>query len=230
MACAASPGAMEVARGARCAGGDLRPPRLGRRLDVRGRSRARPAVGPRWTVARRGERVVDVDTNMPGIYNHENLVGMIAVASGLGVELPAIAQAVRGFLGVRRRQEVRGVARGVTVVDDFAHHPTAIRETMLALKGRHGPGKLIAAFEPRSATSRRNVFQDAVRGRAVGGRRGRAGAAVRAREGAGRPSAWTSSAWPPICAARTCRRGSSRRSTRPSSTWRRALRRATPSS
>ena len=111
-------------------------------------------------MARRGERVVDVDTNLPGIYNHENLVGMIAVASGLGVELPAIAAAVRGFLGVRRRQEVRGVARGVTVVDDFAHHPTAIRETVLALKGRFGPGKLIAAFEPRSATSRRNVFQN----------------------------------------------------------------------
>ena len=60
---------------------------------------------------------------------------------------------------MRRRQEVRGVAQGVTVIDDFAHHPTAIRETILALKGRHGPGKLIAAFEPRSATSRRNVFQ-----------------------------------------------------------------------
>ena len=47
----------------------------------------------------------------------------------------------------------------MTVIDDFAHHPTAIRETVLALKGRYGPGKLIAAFEPRSATSRRNVFQ-----------------------------------------------------------------------
>src|SRR4030095_5446204 len=83
-----------------------------------------------------------------------------ACAARVGVELPAISVAVRGFLGVRRRQEVRGVARGVTVVDDFAHHPTAIRETVLALKGRYGPGKLIAAFEPRSATSRRNVFQE----------------------------------------------------------------------
>jgi len=106
-------------------------------------------------------RVVTVDTNMPGIYNHENLVGVVAVAASLGIELPAIARATRRFLGVRRRQEVRGVARGVTVVDDFAHHPTAIRETVLALKGRHGPGKLIAAFEPRSATSRRNIFQQA---------------------------------------------------------------------
>jgi len=51
------------------------------------------------------------------------------------------------------------VAAGVTVVDDFAHHPTAIRETLGALKGRYGPGKLIVAFEPRSATSRRSVFQ-----------------------------------------------------------------------
>jgi UDP-N-acetylmuramate: L-alanyl-gamma-D-glutamyl-meso-diaminopimelate ligase len=68
---------------------------------------------------------------------------------------------VRRFLGVKRRQEFRGVAAGVTVLDDFAHHPTAIRETLLALHGRFGPGKLIVAFEPRSATSRRNVFQSA---------------------------------------------------------------------
>jgi UDP-N-acetylmuramate: L-alanyl-gamma-D-glutamyl-meso-diaminopimelate ligase len=134
----------------------------------------RPGSGADWTfevsrrssggrvtldVARRGERVVTVDTSLPGIYNLENLVGVIAVAASLGVELPAVARAAQRFLGVRRRQEVRGVAQGVTVVDDFAHHPTAIRETILGLKGRHGPGKLIAAFEPRSASSRRNVFQ-----------------------------------------------------------------------
>ena len=84
---------------------------------------------------------------------------MVAAATALGVELPAAARAARRFLGIRRRQEVRGVAAGVTVVDDFAHHPTAIRETLLGLRGRFGPGKLIAAFEPRSATSRRSVFQ-----------------------------------------------------------------------
>jgi UDP-N-acetylmuramate: L-alanyl-gamma-D-glutamyl-meso-diaminopimelate ligase len=158
LACAASPGALEVARAARC----------------QVMTYGRPGSGADWTfeisargpggratldVARRGERVVAVDTNLPGIYNAENVVGVVAVAAGLGVDLPVIARAVRRFLGVRRRQEVRGVAQGVTVVDDFAHHPTAIRETILALKGRYGPGKLIAAFEPRSATSRRNVFQ-----------------------------------------------------------------------
>jgi UDP-N-acetylmuramate: L-alanyl-gamma-D-glutamyl-meso-diaminopimelate ligase len=103
--------------------------------------------------------VLSLETSLPGIYNKENLVGAVAAASILGVDLQAIARASRRFQGVKRRQEVRGIAAGVTVVDDFAHHPTAIRETVLALKGRYGPGKLIAAFEPRSATSRRAVFQ-----------------------------------------------------------------------
>jgi UDP-N-acetylmuramate: L-alanyl-gamma-D-glutamyl-meso-diaminopimelate ligase len=158
VACAASPGAMEVARGARSQVVTYGRPGSG--ADWTFEVAARGAGG-RTTldVARRGERVGAVETNLPGIYNHENLVGVIAVAASLGIELPALARGVRSFMGVRRRQEVRGVARGVTVVDDFAHHPTAIRETIIALKGRYGPGKLIAAFEPRSATSRRNVFQ-----------------------------------------------------------------------
>jgi len=158
VACAASPGAMEVARGARSQVVTYGRPGSGADWTFEVVARA---LGGRATldVARRGERLVSVETNLPGIYNHENLIGTIAIASALGVELPAIAAAVRSFLGVRRRQEVRGVANGVTVVDDFAHHPTAIRETIIALKGRYGPGKLIAAFEPRSATSRRNVFQ-----------------------------------------------------------------------
>ena len=88
------------------------------------------------------------------------------------------------------------------MIDDFAHHPTAIRETLGALKGRFGPGKLLAAFEPRSATSRRAVFQtefaDAltVADEVVL-------APLYAPEKVPRPSAWTSSAWPPTCAART---------------------------
>jgi UDP-N-acetylmuramate: L-alanyl-gamma-D-glutamyl-meso-diaminopimelate ligase len=158
VACAASPGAMEVARGARCQVVTYGRPGSGADWTFEVTARA---VGGRTTlaVARRGERAATIETHLPGIYNQENVVGVTALAVGLGVDLEAIARAVRRFLGVRRRQEVRGVARGVTVVDDFAHHPTAIRETVLALKGRFGPGKLIAAFEPRSATTRRNVFQ-----------------------------------------------------------------------
>ncbi|HVU49337.1 MAG TPA: UDP-N-acetylmuramate:L-alanyl-gamma-D-glutamyl-meso-diaminopimelate ligase [Polyangia bacterium] len=156
--CAASPGALEVARAARCQVMTYGRPGSGAdwTFEV---SRRAPGGRVTMEVARRGERIVSVETSLPGIYNLENVVGVIAVAASLGVGLPEIARAVRRFLGVRRRQEVRGVAQGVTVIDDFAHHPTAIRETILALKGRHGPGKLIAAFEPRSATSRRNVFQ-----------------------------------------------------------------------
>ncbi|MEO5767477.1 MAG: UDP-N-acetylmuramate:L-alanyl-gamma-D-glutamyl-meso-diaminopimelate ligase, partial [Polyangia bacterium] len=158
LVCASSPGALEVAEAARC------------QVETYGR----PGTGARWTfevaarlnggrttldLARGGERVGSVDTNMPGIYNHENLTGVIAAVASMGVDIVAAGRAVRRFLGIRRRQEVRGVASGVTVVDDFAHHPTAIRETLMGLRGRFGPGKLIAAFEPRSATSRRSIFQ-----------------------------------------------------------------------
>jgi UDP-N-acetylmuramate: L-alanyl-gamma-D-glutamyl-meso-diaminopimelate ligase len=156
--CAASPGAMDVAKSARC------------KVTTYGR----PGADAQWTfevsgrklggrsilrIAREGKVMVTLDTGMAGIFNMENLTAAIATAHCLGVDMPKIGRASRHFLGVKRRQEVSGIAYGVTVVDDFAHHPTAIRETLGALKGRHGPGKLIAAFEPRSATSRRAVFQ-----------------------------------------------------------------------
>jgi UDP-N-acetylmuramate: L-alanyl-gamma-D-glutamyl-meso-diaminopimelate ligase len=158
LVCASSPGAMEVAESARC------------QIETYGR----PGTRASWTfevaarlnggrttlaLAHEGARIGSIDTNMPGIYNHENLMGIVAAVMSTGVDLPTIARAVRRFLGIRRRQEVRGVAAGVTVVDDFAHHPTAIRETLIGLRGRFGPGKLFAAFEPRSATSRRSIFQ-----------------------------------------------------------------------
>jgi UDP-N-acetylmuramate: L-alanyl-gamma-D-glutamyl-meso-diaminopimelate ligase len=158
LVCAASPGAMEVASAARCPVETYGRPGTPASwtFEVVGR-----AKGGRTTLAlaRNGERIGAVDTNLLGIYNHENLMGVVAAVVSLGVDVPTIARAVQRFLGIRRRQEVRGVAAGVTVVDDFAHHPTAIRETLQGLKGRLGPGKLIAAFEPRSATSRRSVFQ-----------------------------------------------------------------------
>src|SRR5882672_4879226 len=117
LVCAASPGALEVARAARCQVMTYGRPGSGAdwTFEV-----SRRALGGRVTidVARRGERVVTVETSLPGIYNLENLVGVIAVAASLGVELPVIARAVRRFLGVKRRQEVRGVAQGVTVIDD----------------------------------------------------------------------------------------------------------------
>jgi len=158
LVCASSPGALEVADSARCTVETYGRPgsRAKWTFEVAGRLN-----GGRTTLALAcdGTRVGDIDTNMPGIYNHENMMGVVAAVASLGVDVPTVARAIRRFLGIRRRQEVRGVAAGVTVVDDFAHHPTAIRETLLGLRGRFGPGKLIAAFEPRSATSRRAVFQ-----------------------------------------------------------------------
>jgi UDP-N-acetylmuramate: L-alanyl-gamma-D-glutamyl-meso-diaminopimelate ligase len=99
------------------------------------------------------------DTGLAGAYNLANALAVIAAGASLGLSNEEIGRGIRHFAGVRRRQEVRGVAQGVTVVDDFAHHPTAVRETLRALRRRHGGGRLIAIFEPRSATSRRAVFQ-----------------------------------------------------------------------
>ena len=156
--CAASPGAMEVAKAARC-----RITTYGRPgseaqwiFEVTGRNLGGRSI---LRVAHEGKVMATLDTGVAGIFNMENLAGVIAAAHCLEIELPKVARAARRFRGVKRRQEVSGIACGVTVVDDFAHHPTAIRETLGALKGRFGPGKLIVAFEPRSATSRRAVFQ-----------------------------------------------------------------------
>jgi UDP-N-acetylmuramate: L-alanyl-gamma-D-glutamyl-meso-diaminopimelate ligase len=159
LVCATSPGALEVAREARCTVETYGRPGTAAAdwtFEVAARKSGGRSI---LSIAHGHRRLVELDTNLPGIYNHENLLGVVAVATGLGISEAALARATRRFLGIRRRQEVRGVAAGVTVVDDFAHHPTAIRETLLGLKGRFGPGKLIAAFEPRSASSRRAVFQ-----------------------------------------------------------------------
>jgi UDP-N-acetylmuramate: L-alanyl-gamma-D-glutamyl-meso-diaminopimelate ligase len=156
--CAASPGAMDVAKSARCKVTTYgRPGSNGQwTFEVTGRNLGGRSI---LRLACEGKGMATLDTGMAGIFNIENLAGVIAASHCLGIDLPKITRAVRRFRGVKRRQEICGIAYGVTVVDDFAHHPTAIRETLGALKGRHGPGKLIAAFEPRSATSRRAVFQ-----------------------------------------------------------------------
>jgi UDP-N-acetylmuramate: L-alanyl-gamma-D-glutamyl-meso-diaminopimelate ligase len=73
--------------------------------------------------------------------------------------VPDIVRGVASFAGVRRRQELRGIAGGVVVLDDYAHHPTAVRETLKALRARFPKRRLIAVYEPRSATSRRRTFQ-----------------------------------------------------------------------
>jgi UDP-N-acetylmuramate: L-alanyl-gamma-D-glutamyl-meso-diaminopimelate ligase len=94
-----------------------------------------------------------------GRHNVANALGALATAVALGVPVQQAATALASFRGVRRRQEVRGEVRGVTVIDDFAHHPTAVRETVAAMRLRYPGRRLVAVLEPRSNTSRRALFQ-----------------------------------------------------------------------
>ncbi len=94
-----------------------------------------------------------------GRINVANALAALAVLHLRGVPLAEAATALRAWRGVKRRQELRGVAAGVTVIDDFAHHPTAVRETLLALRERFPGRRLLAVFEPRSNSSRRAIFQ-----------------------------------------------------------------------
>jgi UDP-N-acetylmuramate: L-alanyl-gamma-D-glutamyl-meso-diaminopimelate ligase len=99
-------------------------------------------------------------SRLPGRHNVWNLTAVIAAASIAGLSLESIQEAVLAFNGVKRRQDVIGEFREILVMDDFAHHPTAVHETLLALKLFHPERRLIVAFEPRSNSSRRNVFQE----------------------------------------------------------------------
>jgi UDP-N-acetylmuramate: L-alanyl-gamma-D-glutamyl-meso-diaminopimelate ligase len=94
-----------------------------------------------------------------GAHNRLNAGAAAAAAANLGLSAGQIAEGLKTFAGVRRRQEIRGVAGGVTVIDDFAHHPTAVRETIAAIRSAYPQSRLIAVFEPRTNTSMRNVFQ-----------------------------------------------------------------------
>jgi len=97
--------------------------------------------------------------NLLGELNVRNALGVIAAARHCGLKNHQIQSAFDTFKGIKRRMEVRGVSGGVTVVDDFGHHPTAIRETLRALRVKFQGRKIWAIFEPRSNTTRRNVFQ-----------------------------------------------------------------------
>lgn len=99
-------------------------------------------------------------TRMPGRHNAMNCLAVVAVLAQLGFTAAEIAHHLPRFPGVRRRQEIRGEVRGITVIDDFAHHPTAVRETLAALRAAYVGRRLVAVFEPRTNSSRRRVFQD----------------------------------------------------------------------
>ncbi|HWP66442.1 MAG TPA: UDP-N-acetylmuramate--L-alanine ligase [Candidatus Limnocylindria bacterium] len=112
-----------------------------------------------FVVRERGRKVVDVRLRVPGAINARNALGVLLAAREIGLEWDEAAGALADFRGVRRRQEVVAETGGVVVIDDFAHHPTAVAETLRALRLRYPGRRLRAVFEPRSNTSRRRVFQ-----------------------------------------------------------------------
>jgi UDP-N-acetylmuramate: L-alanyl-gamma-D-glutamyl-meso-diaminopimelate ligase len=134
---------------------------------------ARAGASPRWralnieygpsatefTVVHDGTTLGRVETPLAGAYNVRNCLAALAAAHVLGAPWRGLADGLATFRSVRRRLEVIGQPGGVTVIDDFAHHPTAVRETIAAARQRYAGRRLIAVFEPRSYTAQRREFQ-----------------------------------------------------------------------
>jgi UDP-N-acetylmuramate: L-alanyl-gamma-D-glutamyl-meso-diaminopimelate ligase len=115
----------------------------------------------RFSLIRPGRQAVAVTLPLAGRHNVANTLAVLAAAEAVGVDVARAAETLRGFTGVARRMQVRGVVDGVTVIDDFAHHPTKVRETVRGARARYPHARLVAVFEPRTNTSRRKIFQDA---------------------------------------------------------------------
>ncbi len=116
-----------------------------------------------WTtfdIIKNNETFSAFKTRLFGEHNLLDALAVIAIADHLKIPLQIIAGALETFEGIKRRQEIRGEKRQITVIDDFAHHPTAVRETVRAVKSVHSNGRLIAVFEPRTNTSMRSIFQN----------------------------------------------------------------------
>ncbi|HET6585867.1 MAG TPA: GNAT family N-acetyltransferase [Nannocystaceae bacterium] len=114
-----------------------------------------------FEVFERGQSLGEMTTQLLGRFNIANLLAAIALARGEGVDVEAIRAGVRSFRGVKRRQELVGLAEGVRVMSDFAHHPTAVQLTVTAVRKAYPEQALHVCFEPRSASSRRKRFGDA---------------------------------------------------------------------
>jgi UDP-N-acetylmuramate: L-alanyl-gamma-D-glutamyl-meso-diaminopimelate ligase len=113
-----------------------------------------------FRVRRGGSPFGTFEVPLIGAHNVRNALAAIAVASDAGLGVERIAEGLRSFAGVKRRLELVGIADGVTVYDDFAHHPTAVAETLAGVRGSNPAARVWAVFEPRSASSCRSVFQE----------------------------------------------------------------------
>ena len=115
-----------------------------------------------WSVLRDGKPWADFNFPLGGEYNVWNATAAAAMAANYGISRDAIAKALETFRSVKRRLEVKAEVNGITIIDDFAHHPTAIEQTIRALRARYPQSRLWVVLEPRSNTMRRNVLQDAL--------------------------------------------------------------------
>ncbi len=113
----------------------------------------------RFEVHYQGCLWAEFKTRMIGNHNLCNLLAGIAIGEHLNISIEQISRALECFQGARRRQEIRGVKNDIVVIDDFAHHPTAVKATIQAVKSFYGLRRVIAVFEPRTNSSRRNIFQ-----------------------------------------------------------------------
>jgi UDP-N-acetylmuramate: L-alanyl-gamma-D-glutamyl-meso-diaminopimelate ligase len=154
VACAEDPRALRLAAGAACPvslyGVDAG--------ELTGRILHSGPDGTEMAVTQRGSPA-RFRMKLTGRHNVLNALAVVGVARSLGLADSEIAEGLASFPGVHRRQEVVGEAEGVIVLDDFAHHPTAVRETISAVRARFPEGRLWAIFEPRTNTSRRDLFQ-----------------------------------------------------------------------
>ena len=151
-----SPEALRLASGARCG---VETFGLSDGADWRADAIRPASTGTTFQVRHHGEPLGHVTVPLFGEHNVRNTLAALAVGHAAGLDAAVMREGLAGFRGVKRRLELRGIERGVAVYDDFAHHPTAILETVRAIKSADPARRVWAVFEPRSATSCRKVFQ-----------------------------------------------------------------------
>ena len=127
--------------------------------DVQAKILRTTGEGTTFTVKFKGQDLGEFQLPMSGEYNVLNALSVVTLSQVLKFDMAKVKSAFLTFKGVKRRQEILGEPRGVLVIEDFAHHPTAVKETIKGIKAKYPQRKLWAVFEPRSATSRRKIFQ-----------------------------------------------------------------------
>ena len=160
-------------------------------------SSTRPAATALAGVAEMERQWAEFEFSLAGEYNVLNATAAAAMAANYGIGKESIAAALTDFRSVKRRLEVKAEIHGITIIDDFAHHPTAIAETLKAVRTRYPGRRLWAILEPRSNTLRRKVFQHELAAEPHGGRPSRAGRRLQVRGNSGASSGSTRSPWSP---------------------------------